>query len=219
MDLKWGDIMNRYFISKLEKYEVIGFDLDGTIYDEFAFISQAYIGVAKVISEYANANEEDVYKKLCDDWIKFGSSKVTLFQDVFSYFTDENLPEDFINDCLKAFRNWPIKLELSLFAKEVFDFISQTKKELFLVTDGNSKLQRKKINSLGLNQWIEKSKIAISGDYGKGFQKPSPYMASDILKISFKPNMVYLGDRDVDMQFAKAIGADFIRVKNWKIIT
>lgn len=209
--------MTKYFISKIQGYDIVGFDIDGTIYDEFDFIKQAYVGVAKVISDYAKADEKEVYIELCNQWKQFGSSKTTLFQDVFGVFSTEKAEPDLIKLCVEAFRNQPIELELSNTAKVIFDYLMENNIERYIVTDGNSDLQRKKISALGLSKWFNESKIAISGDYGKEFQKPSPFMAQQILSINANAKKLYFGDRDVDMNFAKNINSDFIRVNNWSI--
>lgn len=209
--------MTKYFISKIQGYDIVGFDIDGTIYDEFDFIKQAYVGVAKVISNYAKVDEKKVYTELCNQWKQFGSSKTTLFQDVFGVFSNEKAEPDLIKLCVEAFRSQPIELELSNTAKVIFDYLTENNIERYIVTDGNSDLQRKKINALGLNKWFNESEIAISGDYGEEYQKPSPFMAQKILSIDANAKNLYFGDRDVDMNFAKNINSDFIRVNNWSI--
>ena len=208
--------MTKYFISELEKYDSVGFDVDGTLYDEFDFISQAYRGVARVIAELADAKESDVYEALCSEWKQFGSSKTTLFQDVYYKFS-EKIPEDFIKKCVNAFRSEPIELSLSDEAEKILDELKSNNKDLFIVTDGNSSLQRKKIAALGLEKWFSKENIAVSGDWGSEYQKPSPYMYETVLKRNCNQNTVYLGDRDIDKRFAESINADFIMMKNWKI--
>jgi len=203
--------MTKYFISELMKYDSIGFDVDGTLYDEFDFISQAYRGVAGIIAEFANAPKADVYEALCSEWKQFGSSKTTLFQDVYYMFSDE-LPENFIKECVNAFRSEPIELSLSDEAKEMLNTLKSNNKDLFIVTDGNSDLQRKKIYALGLDRWFSENNIAVSGDWGSQYQKPSPHMFQSVLKRSENKNTVFLGDRDADEQFAENINADFIRI-------
>lgn len=209
--------MTKYFISKIQEYDIVGFDIDGTVYDEFDFIKQAYVGVAKVIAEYIKVDEKEVFNELCNQWKQFGSSKTTLFQDVFSLFSNEKAEPEFIKLCVEAFRNQPIELKLSDTAKEVFDYLLENNIDRYIVTDGNSYLQRKKINALELNRWFNESQIAISGDYGKEYQKPSPYMAKQVLNINSNVRNLYFGDRDVDMNFAKNINSDFIRIKNWSV--
>ena len=204
--------MTKYFISELMKYDSIGFDVDGTLYDEFDFISQAYRGVAGVIAEFANAPNADVYEALCREWKQFGSSKTTLFQDVYYMFSDE-LPENFIKECVNAFRSEPIELSLSYEAKEMLNTLKSNNKDLFIVTDGNSDLQRKKIYALGLDRWFSEKNIAVSGDWGSQYQKPSPYMYQSVLKRTDNKKTVFLGDREVDKQFANNINSKFIQIK------
>lgn len=212
MDLKWEDFMMKYFISKIEDYDEIGFDLDGTLYDEYDFISQAYKNVGKAISNAYGLDSCLTYKTLCNEWLDKGTSE-PIFQlalDKLGINIKKNT--DILHECLVAYRSSDLSLNLPERTKHILDYLTAQGKYMFLVTDGNSELQRKKIRALGLKKWFPASRVFISGDYGKEFQKPNTAVL-DKMDLS-RRNTVYIGDRDVDWQFAFNSGFDFICVKS-----
>lgn len=203
------------FISKIESgsYRCIGFDLDGTLYDEFDFIQQAYLPVSQAIAENLRVDKEVVFSELCTEWLKHGSSG-NIFQLVISKYC-KDISSELVSLCVSKFRNADFNLELSGRAIMTLDYLQTHGYEMFIVTDGNSNLQRRKIRSLNLDNWFSSDRIAVSGDYGKEFQKPCPFMISKIKKQLCEPSEVlYVGDRQCDADFAANCGYDFIYLKN-----
>lgn len=201
------------FIDELLEYDTIGFDLDGTLYDEYEFIFQAYSDVSHVISVTKKINEKLVHDVLCRTWLRNGSS-ADIFQLSASQLGTEPFDEMLIWECVDAFRNCDFSLRLTPRCITILDMLINYNKTIFLVTDGNSVLQRKKLDALGLWNWFSGDKIAISGDYGTEYQKPSSYMFTKIkIETMTKNKTVYVGDRDVDSEFSKNSGIDFIKAK------
>ena len=52
--------MTKSFIDRysFSDYEYIGFDIDGTLYDEFSFVSQAYKPIASFLSKKYKIDEK-----------------------------------------------------------------------------------------------------------------------------------------------------------------
>ena len=91
---------------------------------------------------------------------------------------------------------------------------------MILITDGNSVLQRRKIESLGLGTWFSNNRIFISGDYGKEYQKPGTLIIGKV-KEKFpldRRKICYLGDRQIDKVFADAAGFEFYYAPCMQII-
>lgn len=205
----------RSFIHRIKELNprVVGFDIDGTLYDEFDFVSQSYKNVAAVMSKLLDVDRRKVYEDLCAEWLQFGSS-VNIFQNVAQKYVDL-FPEESVQACIRSYREGFFELQLTRRTEYILNYLKNERYLLFLVTDGNSELQRKKINSLGLTKWFVKENIAVSGDYGRKYQKPSPYMASRIEALmSSSSEVVYVGDREVDRSFAHSCGFEFIQVSN-----
>lgn len=199
-------------ICELDQYKVIGFDLDGTLYDEFDFVKQAYKGVAKAMSESLHVNHADIWNRLNIEWLKVGSSG-PVFQNVFQSFGTPEPDKAIIKECIKAYRESPLVLTLPDRGRTVLDYLREKGKTLYLVTDGNSDLQRRKIDALGLGEWF--IYIAISGDYGRETQKPSTYMFERLAeRVPDIRKSIYCGDRDIDRRFAASAGIDFLCLRN-----
>lgn len=210
------------FICELDRYPVIGFDLDGTLYDEYEFVFQAYRLVSKIIREYMESyhrviDQEEIFHSLCLEWLRVGSS-APIFQTIFEKYGFPEIPKETVRKCVEAFRTAQFNLHLSRRAEDILNYLIAQDKVLFLVTDGNSDLQRRKIDALGLRRWFSEERIAISGNYGKEAQKPRTYMF-EVLRQSVKniDQAVYCGDRDVDAKFSTNSGIEFRHVENMKL--
>lgn len=198
-------------INSLLVYDIIGFDMDGTLYDEYEFISQAYLPVSEVLSQSLHYSKDVVYDLLCEKWLEFGSS-ANIFQIVTDQLVNESLSLDIIKQCVFAYRNASFELSLPRRSSFLLTTLNNRGKALFLVTDGDSGLQRKKFRKLGLENWFDASNVAISGDYGKNCQKPSTFMTERIGILSNNTkSVIYVGDREVDKQFADKAGFSFLK--------
>lgn len=196
---------------EFNKEQAFGFDLDGTLYDEFEFICHAYRTVADYIASFSgNIEQYNLWNYMINCWLEEGSAKTDLFQAAFTY-ASVYPNSDRIKECIRLYREAPFQLTLSTRAKFILDLCKKESKIMFIVTDGNSVLQRRKIDALGLKEWFDEEFIFISGDYGKEYQKPGVGMVQHISKVVDLElgNICYLGDRDVDEKFAVSTGFDF----------
>jgi FMN phosphatase YigB (HAD superfamily) len=196
-----------------DQIEAVGFDLDGTIYDELDFILQVYLPIAILLANLSNQDQQEVYRWMVNRWLEKGSSYNRIFEEVLSSKgVDEG--KKTIERCLHIFKHFRPEISLTNRVKILLDNF-KSNYPLFLITDGNDLLQRAKFKALGLGKWFEINNIAISGDYGRKYQKPSAFMASQIEVLrDIKPSrVIYFGDREVDALFARNAGFGFIPVK------
>lgn len=194
----------------------LALDLDGTLYPEIYFIRQAYEAVAEILTVSTNYNKEALRQIMIKMWLEWGSSKTDLFQEAFLR-TGSNRPftGELLQECLHAFRSCEFSLRLSDVWATFLDTVYEKGIPIFLITDGNNDLQRRKMRALGLEKWIPVGQVFVSGDYGAEYQKPSPFMGEELLKRfpEFKRDQVlYLGDRECDMKFAENCRFRFMRV-------
>ena len=208
--------MKSFINSIPNEIRIIGFDLDGTLYDEFEFVSQAYQEVAKIISKYVEIETANVYSQLCQYWLKYGSSA-----NIFQMVVEDNkgqVNENLIKECVSAYRCCDFSMSISKRTEMTLDYLVEQEYKLFLITDGDSNLQRRKIKALSLERWFDYRNIAISGDYGRNKQKPSTYMCKHVSVINeCKGDVLYRGDRDIDEYFSKNSGFKFMYLKNMNI--
>lgn len=186
--------------------ENVGFDLDGTLYDEFNFIEQVY---EKIAETYDYKIKDFMLQK----WLEKGSSYPYIFKETYEHFSNElaeyNM-EDFINSCVEIYRNFNPKLELPERTKQILKTLKR-RYNLFLITDGNLTLQQNKVKSLNISEYIDEENIIFTSK--SGLQKKDLKL-SNILKNINPEKTVFLGDRDLDEEFATNSGIQFVKVYN-----
>jgi len=183
-------------------FNLIGFDLDGTLYDEFDFIIQAY---KKICSELSLNNV--ILDFMLLRWLEEGSSYPYIFSETGKKF---KLSNDFEVKALNIFRNISPKLTISNRVKFILDKLEESKLlKLFLLTDGHKELQIKKIQSLNIEKYF--NEIIITNDK----PKPDPFHGTFLLeKYKSTPDKVlYIGDREVDMLFCQNIKIKFLNIR------
>ena len=197
-----------------DSIKVVGFDLDGTLYEEFDFIYQVYKNISKFISIHVKEKSEFVFNYLLEVWMLKGSSYNKIFDDFLSlYDLEKDKKERIIIECLSIFRNFIPSLKLSSKVEFILKNFSR-KYELFLVTDGREKLQTNKIRSLGIDKFIKNKNIIISGKYNNIKTKVDLNMLEKIPDIQsfLSCEIVFFGDRKIDLKFSKRNGFNFIPV-------
>jgi len=201
--------MKRFLFSDLyQKVKVIGFDLDGTLYDDFDFISRVYREIVESTGGRPGWRE-DILDFMLLRWLEKGSSYPFIFRETQEKF---GLSSDFAEKALVVYRNYSPCLNLSPRIKFLLHYIKKDGKRLFLVTDGNEQLQQKKIEALKIHDYFEL--IVLTNDR----PKPEPVHKAKIIKeFSCTPNgIVYIGDREIDRRFAENCGFEFVYGK-WHV--
>ena len=199
----------------------VGFDMDGTLYDEAEFISDVYTNISKYLNILGYGDKKMIFNTLYKKWNDKGSSYPYVFDEYLSNIIEDNvLKKKIVNQCVNIFRNFQPSLTIDNKVKDILDELKE-KYSLFLVSDGYEKLQLRKFNSLELSRWFDKEKVFFTGKYGKNFYKPSIKIKEDQLfskmNLNIK-NTVYFGDRINDELFAKKMKINFIKVKKMKIM-
>lgn len=196
---------------------VVGFDMDGTLYDETDFIAQVYHPIAARITAACGGMEEETKAWMLTRWREKGSSYNRIFDEAIRRL-GKDASDDLIRECVGIFRAFQPTLKLPEAIRSILNEM-QPRYGLFLVSDGSDRLQRAKFQSLGLAQWIAPENVAISGTYGAEFQKPSTRMIPHVALLNGGPypsQVVYFGDRDCDQEFAANAGFSFVKVKCMK---
>ena len=184
----------------------IGFDMDGTLYDEYDFIQQVYCEInTKLI------NNDNILDFMLMRWLEKGSSYPYIFDEVYSMLKKNMDKKDFINSALNIYRNYSPILSFSNRSRDVLNFYKNNY-SLFLISDGNYNLQQKKYNALGLSDFFDKNSVIFTGQYSSEYHKPN---TKSLSLISIDANMaVFFGDRCNDMEFALATNMQFHKVYN-----
>ena len=193
---------------KLEKFKIIIFDLDNTIYNEKNFIYPSLKNVSKFLKTKINLDENEIQKKLLI--LKNRNKKI--FDKFLSKFSAKKinlklLVKRTINE-YQSYNCNNLKKVSSL--KNILKFFYK-KKTLFLVTNGNRLRQKNKIKNIGINKFFKKIYILDNNyDYIKPSTKSVNSLKKFIREFGFK-NAVYVGDNKItDKAFAKNLRISFI---------
>jgi FMN phosphatase YigB (HAD superfamily) len=193
---------------KLKDIKYIGFDMDGTLYDEFDFIIQPY----KKISELFYLNDA-AYSYMLFKWLEKGSSYNRIFDETYElYKLKEHLDKHkFIEEALDIYRNFQPSLSLTPRVTQLLEYFYKTH-TFFLVSDGHEKLQKAKFKALKLEKYFEMKNVIFTGRYSKDYYKPN-IKCVELLEIDVKKT-IFFGDRLVDEQFSNCADMKFKKVYN-----
>ncbi len=187
--------------------KTIGFDMDGTLYDEYDFIKQVY---SEINSQLIKDNK--VLSFMLCRWLEKGSSYQYIFNETYDKTPKMNMTKEiFIKKALKIFRTYTPKLFLPERNKYILEYCKNNF-DIFLVTDGNKILQEKKIISLGLTEYFKAENIIITGKYSSEYHKPNN-KSLEFLDLDIE-HCVYFGDRNKDEIFALSSKMQFQKVYN-----
>ena len=204
-DIGWSNI----------KY--IGFDLDGTLYDEFEFIIQTYKNIILKNNKFFRIEDQtEILKFMTERWLQKGSSYNRIFGETFDQYVtcDISFRKKFIDNALSIFRTCIPDMLLPERNGAILSYIKKNSYNIFLITDGNVELQSQKIRSLGLDKVFNNNNIFFTHKFGSKYEKPSVTILKYINISSSPDQVVYVGDREVDQLFAKNAGFKFLKVYN-----
>ena len=152
---------------------------------------------------------------LSNRWLEKGSSYNKIFGEAYKNFNeklkDSISEEDFINQCLDIYRNFEPKLKLSQRTISLLDLF-KLEYEIFLISDGNQNLQKKKFYALKLDNFFKMENVIFTGINPEKYSKPKTNSLELLPNII--ENAVFFGDRIVDEQFAKNSNMQFQKVYN-----
>lgn len=202
--------------------DIVGFDMDGALYDEAEFIAQVYRPIADALAAATFDEPREVYVQMLKRWLEKGSSYPRIFSEVIGDGSlSEHQVEDLVSQCLQIFRNYEPKLTIPARTRSVLDVLN-ARYPLFMITDGSERLQKRKFAALGLSKWFSDANVAVSDVYGADFCKPGIKMLTKIraLEGGYLPNrVVFFGDRAADAEFAANAGFQFVPVMSMQSIS
>ncbi|MGF1606930.1 MAG: HAD family hydrolase [Rhodothalassiaceae bacterium] len=191
------------------RVEAVGFDLDGTLYDEYDFIDQVY---QRLIEEALPAHAQSrTGRWMRLRWLAKGSSYPHIFTEAAQLAgLSEKEIEPFVARALSIYRTFEPALALPPRVRALLE-VAAHQWPIFLVTDGNAALQRRKATALGLDRWIDPARMVFTGALPPGSAKPSAAAFGHLPDIS-PDRSVFFGDRECDAGFARESGCQFVAV-------
>lgn len=186
---------------------ILVFDLDDTLYPEITFVKSGLKEVSMHLNNNFGLDEEVTYTEMYKFLITNGRGHV--FDNIlekYNIYTRKNLKK-----CISVYRKHNPIITLHKDAEQCIERFKSFKK--YIITDGNTLVQRQKAKSLDLYKSF--IKIIPTYQYGLSFSKPSVNCFKMILKHE-KANpkeMIYIGDNPYkDFIEIKKIGIKTIRI-------
>lgn len=185
---------------------VIIFDLDDTLYEEMTYVQSGFQAVASYLSPLLNLGVDSIIKGLN---VEFRIQRDKIFDRFLKKQGHDS--RHLVGKCVSIYRGHPPQIQLFPEARVCLERLQNF--PLYVVTDGNQRVQRRKFFALGLNAYIRKCVCTYA--YGVHNSKPSPYCFQKICQWEkVNPScVVYIADNPhKDFIGIKSLGFHTIRV-------
>jgi putative hydrolase of the HAD superfamily len=188
---------------------IVVFDLDDTLYSEIYYVYSGFRVVASFLANKINIDENDIFQAL--KWELSSNGRGKTFDNVlikYGFYSKK-----IVQQCVSVYRKHYPDIKLSKEATECLGRLVNGY-PLYLVTDGNKFVQKRKIESLWISDYFRK--IFITRQYGLKYEKPSTYVFHKILNMEkAKPSdLIYIADNpQKDFLNLKKEGFRTVRVK------
>jgi putative hydrolase of the HAD superfamily len=182
------------------------FDLDDTLYEELSFVQSGFRAVADYLSSMIDLPKKHIIEAL--------NAELHLAREkVFDRFLLKQgiKNQKMIRNCVSVYRGH--EPSISLFPEARDCLIRLHDHPIYIVTDGNKLVQRKKFLALGLNLLVRRCFFTYA--HGLHRRKPSPYCFEKICQIekTIPSSVVYIADNPhKDFVGIKPLGFKTIRV-------
>lgn len=187
---------------------VIIFDMDDTLYDEFTYVKSGFKAVSQYIARKTSQDASPIFHYMWKKLQQDGRGRI--FNDALEYFDLERLCT--VESCVEVYRYHTPSITLPIETIEVLETLQNY--PLYVVTDGYVPTQERKIKALRLSDYFKRTIPSYQKNIAHG--KPSPYWFQEIAKWE-KVNpqqIVYIGDNaNKDFIGIKPLGFRTIRVR------
>ena len=158
--------------------DIVVFDLDDTLYKEVSFVESGFKAVAGHLGDMSYAEE------MMDFWSKG--------QNAFEELRKQHSIGTSVAELLDVYRFHIPSIQLDGSTILALDTLVNHGKTLGIITDGRTRTQRNKIETLGLYRWFSPDNIIISEDFGTAKPDMKNYRFF-MLKYPSK-SYAYIGD-------------------------
>jgi putative hydrolase of the HAD superfamily len=185
------------------------FDLDDTLYPERDYVLSGFASVARWIEAQAGLDAGRTGAELAE--LFDGGAK----RDAFDrWVSARRLPEAIsVGSMVGVYRDHDPVIELDPRTRVLLTDLRRRHK-LGLVTDGRADVQRRKIEALGVAEFLDA--IVVTAELGVGFSKPHPAAYRTVLGRlgANATDAVYVADNPVkDFIGARSVGMGSVRLR------
>jgi len=194
---------------------VVVFDLDNTLYDELTFAYGGFRAVASFLSPLLGESQGSIFEEL--------KELLTIQREfVFDRFLQKRgvASQRLVLRCLSLYRCHEPHLNLYPEAKECLKRLKGI--PLYVITDGNKSVQRRKCQALMFDTKVKK--CLCTHAYGIIHAKPSPYCLlkicewekvspKDVIMVGDNPHKDFVGIKPLGFQTVRVLTGPFKDVK------
>jgi putative hydrolase of the HAD superfamily len=165
-------------------------DLDDTLYEEMTFVASGFGAVAAHLSERFHLNSEELFSAMMEILLKEGRGKV--FDKLLERY--ELFLPNLVSELVGTYRSHKPQIHLYPEVMSTFGALKMLGMKLGVVTDGMHAVQRNKIASLKLPEFVDT--IVCTDELGQNYWKPHPAAFQRALEtLTVQPNeAVYVGN-------------------------
>ncbi|MEN2999474.1 MAG: HAD family hydrolase [Acidilobaceae archaeon] len=184
----------------------IVFDLDNTLYDEWLFLHEAFIKISEYLgSRYGRGEVLQLLSSIYE-------SHDRTFPIFDALLERLGAPREEIEKVLELYYGSGENLRPYEDAEEVLRALSR-RHELLLLTEGKPELQRRKLRSLGLEEFFSEV-VIIDEKFGRVHRKPSPLPFLYLLAGREARDVAYVADNPFkDFLAPNRLGIFTVRVQ------
>ena len=193
-------------------YRAFGFDLDNTLYDQAQHLRSFFREAGEWIEERSGAPAEIAAACFSAVWERRTMACPFLFDEALRELGLWNA--DWVRELVSRYRAHQCQLLLEDGVRPLLERLA-ARYPLFLITDGNGKLQRSKVEELRLAEFFRFT--LYTDDYGPDWYKPSvqPFSRAALLLDIPPASCLFIGDDpDRDIAGARRAGMRTARVLN-----
>jgi putative hydrolase of the HAD superfamily len=187
---------------------LVGLDLDDTLYPEMRFVESGFRAVATHVGDRTDEDPEDLYAFLMGSLHANGRG-----HQFDALITARRLDGLTVPKLVDVYRSHRPTISLPSSSRTVLGALRASGHRLFLVTDGDPRVQRNKVTALGLDAFLDGA--IYTWDEGNTAGKPNPRGFVRLLEATGASTgeLVYVGDNPTkDFIGVNSIGGRTIRV-------
>jgi HAD superfamily hydrolase (TIGR01549 family) len=196
------------FKTWFDRKKAVVFDLDGTIYEEWDYLSAAYEVIGKDLERQFGIAHSRIYHFLKEEFLTNG--RYGLFNRLIDTF---GLPEHYMPEALSILRNVKVTEKFICYPEitKCLEWLISRGKKIFIVTNGNTIQQKNKISSIEFGGLLDHIDVIYANEI---VPKPDPKIIFQLQeKYQFsQEEIMMIGDSLIDESFASEAGIDFIHV-------
>lgn len=194
---------------------VVVFDLDNTLYDELAFVYGGFRAVAAYLSPLLGETKKSIFEELKE-------LEKEQREAVFDRFIQKRGvgSRRMVSKCLTLYRGHKPHLALFPEARECLNRLRGV--PIYIITDGNKRVQKRKCLALGLESRAKK--CICTHAYGINHAKPSPYCLlkicewekvtpEQVIMVGDNPHKDFVGIKPFGFQTVRVLTGSFKDIK------